>query len=165
MMSKIRASFISLRPDSLPTRSLTKLSAGSRRIRAGGANWMIRPPRMTAIRSPSLIASSMSWVTKRMVLLSRCLSLLARSPADKNVDWLAAGPDAGEVAMSVYLRIVMRQKRRTERIDLREPCRSKAQWLPSDRDGLDTGTNRTVSHSECNVSRSRAGAKLSRPQH
>ena len=41
------------------------------RISNGGANWASRPPScMTATRSPSLIASSMSWVTKRIVLAS-----------------------------------------------------------------------------------------------
>ena len=41
---------------------------------AGVAYWASTPPFLsTAMRSPSLIASSMSWVTKTIVLRMRCL--------------------------------------------------------------------------------------------
>ena len=56
-------------PRSVPRKSSTKASAGSDNSSAGGANWASLPPvRRTATIVPSLIASSMSWVTKTMVL-------------------------------------------------------------------------------------------------
>ena len=53
---------------SAPTKSSTKSFAGAIRSSAGVAYWARRPPSWRiAIRSPILIASSMSWVTKRTV--------------------------------------------------------------------------------------------------
>ena len=68
----IRASRFSAR--SAPTKSSTKSSAGAISSSAGVAYWASRPPFFRiAIRSPILIASSMSWVTKRTVfLISAC---------------------------------------------------------------------------------------------
>ncbi len=58
-------------PRSAPRKSSTKASAGALSSSAGGANWASRPPvRSTATFVPSLIASSMSCVTKTMVLPS-----------------------------------------------------------------------------------------------
>ena len=54
-----------------PTKPATKSSAGAVSSSAGGASWARLPPtRSTATWSPSLTASSMSWVTKTMVLPS-----------------------------------------------------------------------------------------------
>ena len=65
--TRISASRFSAR--SAPTKSSTNSSAGAISSSAGVAYWASLPPsRMTAIRSPILIASSMSWVTKRIVL-------------------------------------------------------------------------------------------------
>ena len=68
-MSETRISASRLRARSAPTKSSTNSSAGSISSSAGVANWARWPPsRRMAIRSPILIASSMSWVTKRIVL-------------------------------------------------------------------------------------------------
>ena len=62
----IRARRFSAR--SAPTKSSTKSSAGAIRSSAGVAYWARWPPSFRiAIRSPILIASSMSWVTNRTV--------------------------------------------------------------------------------------------------
>ena len=54
-----------------PTKSLTKSSAGAARIFSGVSYCAISAPsRRITMRSPSLIASSMSWVTQTMVLRS-----------------------------------------------------------------------------------------------
>ena len=66
-----RASRLSAR--SAPTKSSTKRSAGYMSSSAGGAYWASLPPFCrTAMRSPILIASSMSWVTKTIVLRISC---------------------------------------------------------------------------------------------
>src|SRR5699024_7389340 len=58
-----------LSPRSAPRTSATKSSAGADRTSAGVSNWASRPPGLRiAIRSAILIASSMSWVTKSVVL-------------------------------------------------------------------------------------------------
>ena len=71
-LTLIRASRFSAR--SAPTKSSTKSSAGAIRSSAGVAYWARCPPCFRiAIRSPILIASSMSWVTKRTVFrISAC---------------------------------------------------------------------------------------------
>ena len=62
-----------LRPRSAPTKRATKSEAGWASISSGGPNWARRPPSsITAIKSPILIASSMSWVTKMIVLARSC---------------------------------------------------------------------------------------------
>src|SRR3954453_747783 len=70
--TRISASRFSAR--SAPTKSSTNSLAGAISSSAGVAYCCTRPPsRRTAIRSPSLIASSMSWVTKSTVLrISAC---------------------------------------------------------------------------------------------
>ena len=56
-------------PRSRPTKPATNASAGRESSSAGVANWASLPPtRSTATWSPSLIASSMSWVTNTIVL-------------------------------------------------------------------------------------------------
>ncbi len=68
-ISSRRRSASRFRPRSAPTKRATKSSAGWARIRSGVSYWASTPPsRRIAIRSPSLIASSMSWVTKITVL-------------------------------------------------------------------------------------------------
>ena len=58
-------------PRSRPTKPATKLLAGRESNSAGVASWARMPPTFsTATWSPSLMASSMSWVTKTMVLPS-----------------------------------------------------------------------------------------------
>lgn len=56
---------------SAPTKSATKSSAGAASRRSGVSYWTILPSRMIATTSPMRIASSMSWVTKITVFLSR----------------------------------------------------------------------------------------------
>lgn len=68
----------------------------------------------------------------------------------ENVDWAAAGLDAREVAKILNERIAMRQQRRAERVDLREPRRPVTQRLPGDRRRLNAGTHGTVSHASVN---------------
>src|SRR4051794_8561537 len=69
--SPTRTSARRLRPRSAPTNLATKSFAGFARISSGDPNWARWPPAcMTATRSPSLIASSMSCVTNRIVLAS-----------------------------------------------------------------------------------------------
>ena len=68
-MSETRISASRFSARSAPTKSSTNSSPGAISSSAGVAYWATLPPsRMTAIRSPILIASSMSWVTKRTVL-------------------------------------------------------------------------------------------------
>ncbi len=68
-MSDTRSSDSRLRPRSCPTNRATNSDAGLDRISSGVPNWARIPPVWkTATRSPILIASSMSWVTKRIVL-------------------------------------------------------------------------------------------------
>src|SRR5829696_4521494 len=68
-LTLIRARRLSAR--SAPTKSSTKSSAGAIKSSAGVAYWARWPPCFRiAIRSPILIASSMSWVTKSIVLRS-----------------------------------------------------------------------------------------------
>ena len=70
-MSRTRCSASRLSARSAPTKSSTNSSAGLISSSAGGAYWASLPPScMTAMRSPILIASSMSWVTKTIVLRS-----------------------------------------------------------------------------------------------
>ena len=58
-------------PRSRPRKSATKPLAGWASSSCGRASWAIRPPtRSTATWLPSLIASSMSWVTMTIVLPS-----------------------------------------------------------------------------------------------
>ena len=58
-----------MRPRSWPTKRATNDEAGAARMSSGGPNWARIPPVWkTATRSPILIASSMSWVTNRIVL-------------------------------------------------------------------------------------------------
>ena len=57
-----------LRARSVPTNSSTKAFAGRARISSGVPYWTSRPSRRMAIRSPILIASSTSCVTKTTVL-------------------------------------------------------------------------------------------------
>src|SRR5581483_8639741 len=72
--SSISPSFRSarrLRPRSAPTKRATNSSAGRARTASGVSYWASTPPsRKMAMRSPSLIASSMSCVTKMTVLRS-----------------------------------------------------------------------------------------------
>ena len=68
-MSRTRCSARRLSARSEPTKSSTNGSAGYISSSAGVANWARIPPSLRiAIRSPILIASSMSWVTKTIVL-------------------------------------------------------------------------------------------------
>ena len=68
-MSRTRISASRFSARSAPTKSSTKSSAGLISSSAGVAYWARMPPSSrTAIRSPIFIASSMSWVTKRIVL-------------------------------------------------------------------------------------------------
>ncbi len=68
-MSETRISASRFSARSAPTKSSTNSVAGAIRISAGVAYCSTLPPScMIAIRSPILIASSMSWVTKRTVL-------------------------------------------------------------------------------------------------
>ena len=70
-MSRTRCSASRLSARSAPTKSSTNGSAGDISSSAGGAYWARWPPSLRiAIRSPILIASSMSWVTKTIVLRS-----------------------------------------------------------------------------------------------
>ncbi len=67
--SRTRWSASRLSARSEPTKSSTNAFAGCIRSSAGGAYWASLPPFcMIAMRSPILIASSMSWVTKTTVL-------------------------------------------------------------------------------------------------
>ena len=67
-MSLTRCSASRLSARSAPTNSSTNLEAGYISSSAGLANWASLPPFCsTAILSPILIASSMSWVTKTIV--------------------------------------------------------------------------------------------------
>ena len=60
-------------PRSAPTKRATKSSAGWASSCSGVSYWASTPPsRRIAIRSPTRIASSMSWVTKMIVLRSSC---------------------------------------------------------------------------------------------
>ena len=69
--SETRRSDSRFSPRSWPTNRATNAEAGAARISSGGPNWARTPPVWkTATRSPILIASSMSWVTKRIVLAS-----------------------------------------------------------------------------------------------
>ena len=63
------------KPRSRPTKLRTKSSAGAASSSSGAATWASRPPSAnTATWSPSLTASSMSWVTSTMVLPMSCCS-------------------------------------------------------------------------------------------
>ena len=60
-----------LRPRSMPRNSATNASRGAARMRSGVSYCISRPSFIRASRSPMRIASSMSWVTRMMVLRSR----------------------------------------------------------------------------------------------
>ena len=79
-----------LRPRSAPTKRATNSDAGPARISSGVANWARMPPSWkTATRSPILMASSMSWVTNRIVLamlLLEAQELVLEAVADDRVD-------------------------------------------------------------------------------
>ncbi len=69
--SPTRNSDSRLSPRSVPTNRATNSDAGLARISDGGPYWATTPPAWkTATRSPILIASSMSWVTNRIVFAS-----------------------------------------------------------------------------------------------
>lgn len=78
--SRTRVRLRRLRAAPAPTKPETKSSAGLVRIASGVSNCaMCECSRSTAIRSPSLIASSKSWVTNTIVLCSSCWSRISSS--------------------------------------------------------------------------------------
>ncbi len=72
---------------------------------------------------------------------------LAGSSADEKID-SCIGPylEVRHVAEIRHGRIVMREQSARKRLDLAEPCRAPAQWMPRDTRGLDPRANGTVDH-------------------